>query len=272
MTPPPLFWFEFMDVAGLPESLRLTVREALECGMGAPFRDYADWVCLETLRVAKEQRCDAIIEMGAGTAPLARRLVRNPDLGNVQVVVCDLHPDRDTYQALAREHSGKIRPIFESVDMMKEHSFASFGQRQMLVLSASFHHIPPAARIKTLRALLASAPHVLIFEPLRRTLESLIYGPTVFSTALLSPLVFIRRHGLHREGHWRRIFWTWFVPLAPIMLAWDGFVSAARMWTAQEWHEAFESIYGKVGSLPQVYENGHTQLVHCTRPPDGPGA
>jgi hypothetical protein len=253
--------FEFMDLDWLPQTLRLTMREALEAAMSAPFRDYYDWVAAESLRIAKERGCDTIVELGAGTAPLTRRLAVNPGLGKIGLVVCDLNPDFDTYSALEAEYPGKVTPNYEPMDFSRPNEF---GPRCLLVLSATFHHLPKETRKETLRTLTASSAQVLIFEPLRRTLASVFYAALIFTPTLFSPLIVLKQHGLAREGHFRRMFWCWALPLAPFFLAWDGIISCLRMWTADEWAHELATL-GGIGVVDPtlVQEKGHTQVIDC---------
>ena len=78
--------FEFMDLDWVPQSIRLTMREVLECAMSAPFRDYYDWVVGEVVKVVAERGCDTIVELGAGTAPLTRRLAVHPEAKNKKLL------------------------------------------------------------------------------------------------------------------------------------------------------------------------------------------
>ncbi len=244
--------FEFMDLTWVPQSIRLTMREVLECAMSAPFRDYYDWVAGEVAKAAKERDCDTIVELGAGTAPLTRRLAVDPEAKGKRLVVCDLNPDAATYQALEKEFSGQVEPVYAGVDFAR---VPSFGRKALLVLSASFHHVREKERVALLRSLFGSSPNVLVFEPLRRNLSSVIYASFTFMPGLMAPAVFLKFHGLRRGGHLRRLFWCWLVPVVPFMLAWDGIVSCLRMWTAEEWGEALEGA--------AVQESPHKQIVDC---------
>lgn len=253
--------FEFMDLAGVPQSIRLTMREVLECAMSAPFRDYYDWVAAEAGRIALARGCDTIVELGAGTAPLTRRLAVTPALNGMKLLVCDLNPDVPTYNALERDFPGQVSAIYESVEFA---TTPAFGDRAVLVLSATFHHVPDEARVATLKSLLASSPNVLVFEPLRRTLQSVLYAAMTVIPGFIAPLVFLKFHGIRREGHLRRLFWCWLVPAVPFLLAWDGIISCLRMWTTSEWLEALASLGGEGSIEPSlVREIQHSQVVDC---------
>lgn len=222
--------FEFMDQEWLPKSLRATLRDILECGNSRPFRGYYDWVTDETLRAAKETGCKQIVELGAGTAPVTRHLMKriaaNPDLAALKLVPCDLNPDERLYRKLEAEGHGYVAPLYESVD---------FGQRRawepktLLVLSATLHHLPEPHRSRALKALAKSADQVLVFEPLRKTIASMLFCVLSIIPALLTPLVYIRR-----PNPLRRAIWCWALPIAPLMFVWDGVVSCLRQSGSQQ--------------------------------------
>jgi hypothetical protein len=93
-----------------------------------------------------------------------------------------------------------------------------------------------------LAALVGSAERVMVFEPLRKTLLSMLFvlGSTV--PALLLPLWF-----LPRAGRLRRFLWCWLVPIAPVIFWWDGLVTCTRLWTNREWQEALAQLNLRLG-------------------------
>src|SRR4051812_9825188 len=92
--------FEFMDIASLPQGLRDTLREILECGNSSPFRGYYAWVEDQVVARCAAEGLTQIVELGAGTAPITRRLLRNAACADLSFVVCDAHPDRVAYARL----------------------------------------------------------------------------------------------------------------------------------------------------------------------------
>ena len=228
--------FEFMDLDWLPKSLRDTLRDILECGNGAPFRTYYSWVANSALRIARENNLKQIVELGCGTAPITRHLARLSELpSDIKLVPCDLNPDRGALAEAKSLRPEQIEPILEPVDFSQPRRWPS---DTLLLLSATFHHIPVEHRVAVLRPMLDSTEHVVIFEPLQRNLLSYLFVVGSLVPALLTPLWY-----LHRPGTLRRLVWCWLLPVAPLMFLWDGWASCWREWTKADWESA-------VGELP----------------------
>jgi hypothetical protein len=229
-----LHLFEFMDQAWLPGGLRATLHDILECSCSRPFRSYYKWVAHEVARLATARGFRHIVELGAGSGPISRLLARDPSLNGISLVVCDSHPDAATYGDLEKRYPGRIFPIYEPVDFSKPRSWPP---KTLLLLSGTFHHVPPAARPQVLASLTASGTGVVIAEPLRKTLSSLLFVLCSTVPALLLPLWFFPR-----PGKLRRFLWCWLLPVAPLIFWWEGEVSCLRMWSEREWSAGLQNL------------------------------
>jgi hypothetical protein len=244
--------FEFMDLEWLPGSLRGTLREILECGSSLPFRPYYRWVADEVLRAAQEFKCTRVVELGAGTAPVTRLMARDSRSEGLQLVVCDSNPDRTAYEELERAYPDKVFPCYEPVDFSLPQPIVS---NTLFFLSAALHHVPSPARVRILDTLVRSSSLVLVFEPLRKTVTSLFFVLPSVVPAMLLPIWF-----LHRPGRVRRFLWCWFIPVAPVLFWWDGWVSCLRQWTDTEWQPALQHIRGEAHTT-EVHSSTFCQMV-----------
>lgn len=243
---------EVMDLHWPPASLHATLREILECGNSRPFRPYYDWVARETARRANEGGFKNVVEVGAGTAPISRRLARDSTLNGIRIIVCDDHPDRATYQDLANRYRGRLEVKYQPVDFSQPQPWP---ERTLLLVSGSFHHVPPKARAKVLEHLSASGAGVMVCEPLRKSAISMFFVFFSIFPALLLPLWFF-----NRPGKLRRFFWCWLVPVAPLIFWWDGLVSCLRMWTGKQWASNLRSLFGSERE-PTIRHSTFSQMV-----------
>lgn len=228
--------FEWMDLDWLPASLRNTLREILECGNARPFRPYYSWVASEVKRQTVAEGYTNIVELGAGTSPITRLLARDQDLQGVRLMPCDLKPDVEAFRDLETKYPERVAPIYEPVDFAQRRAWPP---KTLLFLSGTFHHLPPAVRSRALCSFSESADRIMIFEPLRKTLVSVLFVFLSLVPALVLPLWFI-----NRPGRLRRFLWCWLFPLAPALFWWDGVVSCLRMWSDEEWDVELRAVDG----------------------------
>ncbi len=225
--------FEFMDLDWIPLGLKTTLREILECGNGKPFRSYYSWVVTQILHATRERGFTTVVELGAGTAPITRRLACEQLPTPIRLVPCDLNPDQSTFQHLAGQWPNLIDPVFEPVDFSKTRPWPP---KTLVYLSATLHHIPQPVRFALVEKIAESADEVRIFEPLRKELLSILFVLLSLFPALIVPLWYI-----NRPGRLRRFVWCWLIPIAPLMFLWDGFVSCIRQASRSEWTQGLSS-------------------------------
>jgi hypothetical protein len=232
----PPFLFEFMDQKWIPASLHATLRDVLGFHLRVTLFYYYRWAAESALETAEGVGAKRISELGAGSAGFSQTLAelirqRRADIG---VEISDLRPNAQQYRSLEKDYPGILSARMESVDFTTKP--VGGDDRDVVVLSAAFHHVPPEAREQVLRAMVLR--RVMIFESVTRNLKSIAGCAIGFLPAMATPLYFIGR----RPGRWRRFVWCWLIPVAPIMVAWDGVVSCLRCWTEDEWRAELQRL------------------------------
>lgn len=231
--------FEFNDLEGMPKSLRYTLRDGVEMVCSPPVRFYDRWVARTVYDLISTFRHNNVVELGAGNGPISRMLARDyVSNGECVLMPSDLLPDTPSFRALETEWPEKVAPIYDSCNMKNPPEFPSDS---LLLLSGTFHHIPPSERLQVLRGLTSKADQVFITEPMRNTPFAIFVMFFAVFLLMLLPLRY-----LHRPGRLRRIFWCWLVPVAPLMLTWDAVVSCLRIWSDREWHDAISKLPGDI--------------------------
>ncbi len=244
------FLFEWMDSAFVPKSLRLALRDILEV-LNCHLRPYNRWVLENIVQETRKNTYLAVVELGAGSAPLTKALSKDPRCEPLKLIPCDLDPDLKAYEKLESLYPEKVQPIKSSVDFSRPHQF---GKEALLVLNSTFHHIPYANRKETLRSLLKSGKKVLIFEGVRHNAASVVFVALGFLGSLIAPFFFLNAP----ERAARVLFWCWLIPAAPFLMVWDGWVSCLRASTTAEW----QSLFAELDRPQATIQNGlFTQYV-----------
>ncbi len=231
----PYYLIELMDESWLPVSLRETLTDLLEIA-NTHLRLYNGWVARDIVALAKKGNFKTIVELGAGSAPIARLIAQKKQDERVGVVVCDSHPNVSAFKSLELQFPGSVTGIMEPVDFTRQRVW---GTGALLLVNSCFHHVPPEKRREAIKNLIASADRVVIFEPLKREWLSLLLDLCGFIPAFLGPLF------IGKAGRLRRLFWCWVFPVAPFCLVFDGIVSCLRMWSTEEWIEVLREVSPK---------------------------
>lgn len=155
---------------------------------------------------------------GGGPLPLILE-----DLQNVTATLTDLYPNTKAFAEAARRNP-RISYREDSVDCTR----LPPAMPGLLTLFNAFHHLKP----QTAKALLAEAVQrrqpIAIFELVDRSkLLSLPFFPLLI--LLTMPLVRPRRL------EW--LFFTYVIPLIPLLILWDGLVSCLRAYSHKELRE-----------------------------------
>lgn len=177
----------------------------------------------------------------------------------VTVTMTDLYPNRAAFEEIAARGEGRIGYETSAVDARNVPSTLT-GLR---TLFNAFHHLrPPDARAVLHAAARARQP-IAIFEISERSWRSLI------PILLLTPLFVWLATPFMRPFLWRRLLWTYPLPLVPLTCWWDGIVSQLRAYTVNELRALAEGsprMHWEAGQVPVV--NGRGRLTYLVGFPE----
>jgi hypothetical protein len=137
--------------------------------------------------------------------------------------------------------------------------------RGFRTLFSSFHHFKPGEASEILSDAAARREGIGIFEFTQRS-------PLAFLRMLLSPLWLLLTAFLIKPFHWRRVCWTYLIPVMPLMALWDGVVSNLRTYSCGELDELSRGLGGdgytwESGILTSTAGVRITYLIGCPQAP-----
>jgi len=138
-------------------------------------------------------------------------------------VLTDLYPNRSAFEQAAAEGAGGIGYESTPVD-------AQAVPRRLQgfrTIFNAFHHFPPSAALAVLRDAWEARQPIAVFEIPQRSL--LLSLPLLFT-----PLFVLVATPFIRPFRWRRLIWTYLLPLVPLTCWWDGLVSQLRAYEPAE--------------------------------------
>jgi hypothetical protein len=180
----------------------------------------------------------------------------------VEVVLTDKFPNVEAFRRAAGESNGCVGFVADPVDAAVVPRHLT-GFRTMF---NSFHHFRPEQAIELLRDAADAGQPIGIFELPARNIYML------FTALLITPLFVALATPFVRPFRWRRLFFTYILPLVPLTCWWDGIVSQLRAYTTDELRllagAAFRDTYEwRTGKIPLGLHAGLTYLIGFPKVP-----
>jgi hypothetical protein len=218
-----LHLFELEDQSWFPATIRDLATDYLHFMQSA-------WVVHRSVvplleEALREGRTTHIVDLcsgGSGPIPAIVRDLREKGT-DVTATLTDLYPNIPALEHIAIVSGGAIDFVARSVDARA----VPEDLRGLRTLFNGFHHFRPADAQAILRDAAAARQPIAIFEMSRRSVGML-------AVVLLVPIFVLLLTPFVRPFKWKRLFWTYVIPLVPLTCLWDGIVSQLRAYTVPE--------------------------------------
>jgi hypothetical protein len=231
---PRMEFIELHEQSWFPESLRKAVTSALQFGLNQ-LKIYS-CVIPVLRRVLALTRTNQIIDMCSGAGGPWIQLRAALDKSGIPVKVCltDKYPNLEAFAWVASFSQHKITFYSHSVDATK----MSSEIKGFRTIFTSFHHFSAELARGILQNAVDAGAGIGIFEASARTRYSIVLMFLwTISQLLFAPFI--------RPFCWSRLFWTYVIPLVPLVLLFDGVVSCLRTYSPAELMEMASSTAGR---------------------------
>lgn len=161
---------------------------------------------------------------------------KEPIEDSVDFVLTDIHPHLEAWEKAAKR-SDHLRFVREGVDagnapldlLARVEGLSSEQQQKKVfrLFSLAFHHFDDPAATQILRNTLQTSSGFGIFELQERTFEGLLTAFVIGPALWLGSWYWF-------WGDWTHLFWTYVIPVVPIVVMLDGWVSAVRTRSGEE--------------------------------------
>jgi hypothetical protein len=159
----------------------------------------------------------------------------------VRIILTDKFPNARAFSRLAALYPEGISTRPDAVD-------AANVPRDLAGLRTvfnAFHHFDPLAARAVLESAVGARQPIGIYEiPERRLITMLPFLFTPLYVALATPFI--------RPFRWKRLLFTYLIPLIPLTCWWDGLISAWRAYTVAELLDLTRGLQGYDWSAGQV--------------------
>jgi len=184
--------------------------------------------------VLNKLRTDRIIDLCSGSGgPWIHLCKELADLKEhaPTVYLTDLYPNNSAFESSNDLSSGRILFCREPVSATNVPAHLT-GFRTMF---SAFHHFPPQMAKSILLDAVRNKQGIAIFEISQR-------HPLVIFSMFFSPILVILSMPLVKPFRWQRLFWTYVIPVIPLVFMFDTIVSCLRTYSPEELQELIKEI------------------------------
>ena len=205
----------------------------------------------EALEAAGTTHIVDLCSGGSGPLPAVVDELRTSGI-HATATLTDLFPNLPAFEEAAATSGGAIQYLATAVDARH----VPRELRGLRTLFNGFHHFRPADAKAILADAAAARQPIAIFEASRRSFRTLV--PVLFM-----PLFVWLSTPFMRPFKWKRLLFTYPLPLVPVTCLWDGLVSQLRAYTVDELNElgrAAGAMEWRAGLRP--FPRGPGQLTY----------
>jgi hypothetical protein len=230
--------FEFTDLSWYPQIFRRIQTDYLQfvATLGSGHKNL---IPLFTKAMQHAGTTEIVDLCSGGTGPWMRLQEQFKQAGLfVSIKLTDKYPNPEAVQKWAEASRQGIEYLAEPVDAMK----VPHHLKGMRTLFEGFHHFRPEQAKSILQDAVEKKVAIGIFEaslkpPLGLFLLLLAPLMTLVSYLLITPFITPRTLS--------RFFWTYLVPIVPLVTCWDGVISLLRVYSLQDLKELTDPLQCK---------------------------
>lgn len=243
--------FEIIDQKWCPRTIRGAATDYIQFEIKTGKLDIAMASLLR--RALKRSKTRSVVDLCSGSGGPWMQILNIFKEKKFDVTVCltDKYPNGSAFRHVCSEFPGTINFYDNPVDAGHVPDTLT-GFR---TLFSSLHHFRPDEVCDILQDAVNSRQGIGIFETTDRTLSAL-FIQTIASLVIPFCIPFVK------PFRWSRLFWTYLVPLLPVVLFYDSLISCLRTYSVHELHRFTE----KIDADGYIWEIGHLPVYRLHTP------
>lgn len=224
--------FEFHDQPWFPSRLRDHVTEALQSvlRLGGIYRSSAR----RLTRAFQDREDSCVVDLCSGSGGpwlWLHEVLRDSHGHPAEICLTDLYPNMATFERIRQATHGAITYWPDAVEATNVPAqLAGFR-----TIFSSFHHFSRREAIAVLQSAVDNRQGIGVFEVARRHPATIALTVLMFLGGLVTA-PFVRPFRLSR------LFWTYVLPIVPLLLFWDGLMSCLRAYSLKQLQEMIASL------------------------------
>jgi len=225
--------FEFEDLDWFPDFLRNYGTDFLQFLSNLTNMFHPIIPILQ--KVLEKSGTTQIIDLGSGGGgpiPKLNKALKKQNPG-LKILLTDYFPNIAALE-LAKKNADNIYYFKTPVDARN----VPGNLKGLRTLFLSFHHFEPEDAKKILQNAVNSKNAIAIFEGQERSFASLL-------AMFLSPISVLLTTLFIKPFKFRRLLFTYVIPLVPLLVLWDGIVSSLRTYSIEEMKSLINELDNK---------------------------
>lgn len=240
--------FEIHDQPWFPDFLRREVLDALQ--MILEHTDAYSPIAGRLRQALDRSGSRDVVDLFSGAGgpwPSLVRLFEKEGAASVEVLLTDKFPSASDDDSAVKACSGGIRIVRDPIDA----TAIPENLQGFRTIFSSFHHFNPEQAGRFLRDSAARGHGVGVFEVASR------HAFTVLAI-LAIPLADWLFTPVRRPFRWSRIFWTYVIPIVPLVLLVDGLISCMRAYSLAD----LRAMTASVSNRDYEWQIGEESSAH----------
>jgi hypothetical protein len=175
-----------------------------------------------------------IIDLGSGAGGAWDKLSTHlqKDYPDTKILLSDYFPNLAAMSSIAQDASN-VKYVKESIDARS----VPKEIKGLRTLFLAFHHFKPMDAALILQNAVDDNQPICVFEGQDRSLPSVL-------GMVLSPITLLVSTPFISPFKFKRLVFTYLIPILPILVLWDGLVSCLRTYSISELKELVQSLEG----------------------------
>jgi hypothetical protein len=217
--------FEFEDLSWFPNKIREGATDYLRYFFRAlGFYKPVVPVLAEAMKAHGETQVLDLCSGGGGSIEQVYEGLRKEIGEGLHIRLSDKYPNLHAFEHLEKTSGGKIGFVRESVDATN----VPPELRGFRTMFTAIHHFRPEQVRQVLKNAVDAKAGIAIFDAADKNVFSML------GILVGHPIAFVLWTPFFRPFRFSRIFFTYILPLIPLMTVWDGLVSVLRLYRGEE--------------------------------------
>ena len=235
--------FEFEDFGWLPDFLRTGMTNLIV--VFHKMMKTPEILANEISVLRDELDFDRIVDLGSGSGGAMPFCLEKINEGNqenpLQLLLSDLHPNKKVVERINNDENHRITYVENSVNATDFKDVPS-GLKTMV---GSFHHMSPDIARSILISAEENGQPFMVYELAKNTIPTLVWWLFLPLSLLILIIMSLVMTFFVRPLTFSQLFFTFIIPIIPILYAWDGQASLMRTYT-------FDDVKTLIGNKENV--------------------